>query len=243
MIRGFLIFLLMFAVGMGVAVSGAAAAPAKKPKKQEVFMPELSDSSVIIDSDNVPPEEPNLLQVKFMRLDPPAGISDRITRVVYGITKDIPPEYDHYGYEIRRYMAACGNARIYEDDSFLETQIKNVRKARVIQTYWADFISSESDEIEKLMETDATVTAVERTTFRNNRADARAFMIALQGWIDSNEKLLQSIYDLNNYYELSYPEVIFLRPYERIDYFNALQVRQVKLMEIQKYQPFSIMVY
>lgn len=243
MIRGFWLFVCVVVASVSLGVIHAEAAPPKPVKKQVVFMPELSDSSVIIDDDNIPPEEPNLLQVKFMRLDPPSGMTDRVTRIVYGITKDIPPEYDHYGYEIRRYMASCGNARIYEDDAFLETQIKNVRKAKVIQTYWADFIRSESEEIEKIMESDKMVTSVERAAFRNNRADARAFMIALQGWIDSNEKLLQAIYDLNNYYELSYPEVIFLRPYERIDYYNALQVRQAKLMEIQKYQPFSIMVY
>jgi len=68
-------------------------------------------------------------------------------------------------------------------------------------------------------------------------------MIDAQGWIDSNERLLMNIWDTQGYVQVEYPEIIFIRPGERIDFFNLFQTRQFKLREIKKYQSFAMMVY
>src|SRR4051812_43914435 len=49
-----------------------------------------------------PPIEPNFIPVKFLKTTPPKTLQERIDRLVEGIKIDTPPEYDYYGYEIRR---------------------------------------------------------------------------------------------------------------------------------------------
>lgn len=81
-------------------------------------MPVLKDLAVTIDNDDIPPNEPNIIAIRFQQDKPPKGVVERIQRLTLGITTDMPPEYDVYGYEIRRYMAQVGNAKIYQDDEF-----------------------------------------------------------------------------------------------------------------------------
>ena len=88
-------------------------------------------------------EEPFFKKVTMMKLDPPLSVRERVDRLLYGINTDVPPEYDHYGYEIRRYMTDVGNIKIFDGPEFLVKQIKNVRKARVIAEYWKKHINNE----------------------------------------------------------------------------------------------------
>ena len=218
-------------------------AHAQSVGEESVFMPELEESSVIIDDDENPPEEPTYLPVKFMRLDSPIGMKDKISRIVYGITIDVPPEYDHYGYEIRRYMVNVGNPRIYTDLNFLEEQLKNVRKAKVIVNFWTDYIDQEITNLEKEMESDPTVSSSIQNGFKENKAVARRMVAVVKSWINANELFLTSVNDLQGYYELAYPEIIFVRPHERYDFYNRLSNRQRALIELRKFQSFSRMVY
>lgn len=207
-----------------------------------IFMPELKDLAVKIDSNDTPPNEPNIVPIVFLEDVPPRGIMERISRLTQGITTDMPPEYDIYGYEIRRYMASVGNPKVYTDDDFLIEQIKNVRKARVIASYWQKHVEKEIDEIEQIIE-DKDSTSTVRTAIKQARLTTRSFMIDLQGWIDSNERLLMHLLDIQGYIQLEYPDVVFIRPNERIDFFNLFQARQHKLKEIREYQAFAMMVY
>ncbi|MCB1593088.1 MAG: hypothetical protein KDI90_11625 [Alphaproteobacteria bacterium] len=207
-----------------------------------VFMPILKKEVIIIDNDSNPPGEPNIVEITFLKDVPPRGLLDRANRLIYGITTDIPPEYDQYGYEIRRYMASVGNMKVFTDEDFLEEQIKNTRKARVIARFWQKYIEEEIDELEKLVNEKDSSSSV-WTALKQNRQITRTFIIDLQGWIDSNERLLMKIFDSFGFIQVEYPELIFMRPHERVDFFNTLQTRQAKLNAIKKYQAFALMSY
>ncbi len=239
--------LLVFSFLAVISFSAAAAAKKKAVTTDTqgydaVYMPELRELVVTIDGDDLPPNEPNIVPVKFQEDKPPRGIMERIQRLTLGISTDTPPEFDVYGYEIRRYMASVGNAKIYYDDEFLVEQLKNAKKARIIASFWQKHLQTEIEEIENIIEEKDSTSSV-RTAIKQARLETRSFIIDLQGWIDSNERLLTHILDMQGYIQFEYPEVIFIRPNERVEFFNRFQARQYKLKEIKKYQPFAMMVY
>lgn len=242
-------FLILAVTFMSLAlVAGQTEAATAKKKNRDaqgydlVFMPTMKDNVITIDNDSIPPNEPNIVPVTFLQDTPPRGLLDRVNRMVHGITVDIPPEYDQYGYEIRRYMSHVGNTKIYTDEEFLIEQIRNTRKARVIVRFWQQHLEKEVEEIEKLVAEQDSSSSV-WTALKQNRQVTRTFVIDLQGWVDSNERLLMNILDTFSYVQLDYPELIFLRPHERIEFFNLYQTRQAKLNAIKKYQAFALMSY
>lgn len=210
-----------------------------------VFEPQLKDTSVVIaDSPDIPPE-PNIIETPFYNAPDAEFVEQRIDKLLQGITVDIPPEYDHYGYEIRRYMAHIGNPAIYDHPERLKEEILNVKKARVIVTYWQKELDKEIDGIQKIIdEKGVNFPAPALTAFKQNKATVRSFMVTLQGWVDANDRFLTKAYEQHNYYQNYYPEIIFVYNVpERIDFYNLFLVKQSRLEELRKYQPFSIMVY
>lgn len=209
---------------------------------EEVFMPELHANSVIIDDDDEWPNEPNLAKVQFKKIPPLSGLGERIDRLVHGIKKDIAPEYDHYGYEIRRYMSTVGNKKIYSDSDFLIEQIKNVRKANVIADYWRKALEEEMDALKEIVENNNTISFSERTTYKQNKVAVRTFLIILRSWLAANEGFLMTILEDPNVYDINYPEII-ISDKSRIDFYNKLNLKRAKLKDIRQYQSFAMMVY
>lgn len=213
---------------------------------EEVFMPQLFSTSVTIDDDELPQDEPNIQQVDFLKLPELTSLEERIDRLIHGILTTIPPEYDHYGHEIRRYMADVGNPKIYQDgeDEFLIQRIKNVRKAAVIVKYWKEYLLSEIDDIEKEIEKEnAGILFSTKTAFKQNQTTVKTFLLSLNAWVDANEKLLMNVFDNPGIYEVYYPEIIFVKPIKRVDYYNAASLQSQKLKDIRAYPPFAMMVY
>lgn len=207
-----------------------------------VFMPELFSTSVVIGASEVQPLEPNIGEVDFQALPDLTNITERIDRLIHGITKDIAPEYDYYGYEIRRYMAHVGNVDIFESDENLVEKIKNVRKASVIAEYWKDHLESEIKEIEGILEKDKSTPFSDRTAFKQNKLTVRTFLIVLHGWLDTNERFLMHIYENPFVYQVFYPEVI-ISGKSRIEFYNAFLLKQAKLKDLKNYTIFAMMVY
>jgi hypothetical protein len=231
-----LLILAVAAINLAFVAETAARAKPKVTAKDSqgydlVFMPTMKDNIITIDNDNLPPPEPNIVPVTFLQDTPPRGLLDRVNRLSHGIAVDIPPEYDQYGYEIRRYMSGVGNVKIYTDE-----------EARVIVRFWQQHLEKELGELEALINEQDSSSSV-WTALKQNRQLTRSFIIDLQGWVDANERLLLKIFDLFGYVQLQYPELIFLRPHERIDFFNLYQIRQAKLNAIKKYQAFALMAY
>lgn len=210
---------------------------------EEIFMPELTSTSVIVDRDAELPLEPNLGPTRYLKYPPINSLSERVDRLVYGITIDVKPELDHYGYEIRRYMSHVGNVKIFDDPEFLVEQIKNTRKARVVADYWKAHVDEEIEAIDKIMGDDELIPITARTKYKQNSIGAKTFLISLKSWIDANERLLLQIYRQPELYEVLYPEILVVVPTTRRDFYNLVSVRQSKLKDIQNYQPFALVVY
>ncbi len=243
-VRSFILLLLMVTASYFSHISEAFSGNLNASSEyEEVFMPVMDAASVIIDDDDVPPVEPNLLKAKFLKYPPLSGIGERVDRLVYGIKTDIKPELDHYGYEIRRYMSHVGNIQIYNDNEFLLRQIVNVRKAGVIAEYWKKHLDKEISEIEKIIEENTSIELRIRTSFKQNRSTAQTFMIILGSWIDANKRLLESIKQDPDIYKVEYPKIEISIPSERVNFFNLYSKRQAKLKDIRRYTPFAMMVY
>ena len=210
---------------------------------EPVFMPVMTSTSVVIDADEVLPQEPNLGQTRFLKYPQVASLEERVARLVYGIETDIKPELDHYGYEIRRYMSHVVNIEIFEDPELLTQELRNIKKARIIGDYWKKHIDQEIREIETIIEEDTSIDLRVRTAFKQNKVAVQTFLISLKSWIDSNERLLLFIRKQPEIYEVIYPEVIVVVPTSRVEFYNLFATKQAKLKDIQRYQPFALMVY
>ncbi len=247
--NNFMRFLILFIAVIAIlAPQMSWARPAKQEMNdsgyEEVVMPELFDSSTTIDNDEEPPLEPNIGEVKFLKMPPVNGVQGRVDRLVEGITRDVPPEYDHYGYEIRRYMSRVGNTKIFTDEEYLKDQIKNVRKASVIADYWRNFLDKEIAELDEIIDSESESVAFStRTSFKQNRTTVSTFLISLKSWIDSNEHLLLHVFDNPGEFEVMYPEIMISQNSENIEFYNRSLVKQTKLKEIKAYGPFAMMAY
>lgn len=212
-----------------------------------VFMSKLKGDVILLGDSEKPPREPFLSENDFLKYPPLRSVEERVSRLLHGIVSDIQPEYDHYGYEIRRYMAHTGNIKIYEDQDYLKKQISNAKVAFIIAEYWEKYIRSEIDEIGTILDEDQrednVISFQARTAFRQNKVKVQGFLISLKGWIIANEEMLRLVNSNFSEFKLVYPEVMVRVAENRINFYNAITSRQVKLKEIKKYVPFSIMVY
>ncbi|MAF97743.1 MAG: hypothetical protein CMH26_03825 [Micavibrio sp.] len=190
-------------------------------------------------------EEPFFKKVTMMKLDPPLSVRERVDRLLYGINTDVPPEYDHYGYEIRRYMSTVGNPKGITDPQYLETQLKNIKSALIILEYWGKALEKEIDEIEAVIQ-ERGDTGSTRSTFRYNRALVKAFLVETRSWIENNRMLLEMLQDLGPK-GYSYNEengyIGFLNK-EDLQQFVAIYESKMKaLRQMRDYLPFQMMIY
>lgn len=189
-----------------------------------------------------PPSDPQIPKVKFLKLEPPGSLQDRIDRLIHGIKIDVPPEYDHYGYEIRRYMAHAGNEEIYKDRKRLEQELTNIQNAKVVFSYWMVEIRKEVQGIEAEIEANNGSSGT-RTAFNYNRGIVDAFQIEAQSWLNNNEDIVKFLVDNAGEYKLDKARLIFLQP-EAMQAFSALfDAREKSRERINAYQPFAIMLY
>lgn len=208
-----------------------------------VFDAILKDNTVVVHDSPTPPEEPNILEVTYLNLPAISTFEMRIDRLIQGIMIDVPPEYDHYGYEIRRYMARIGNPEIFENEERLRKELANVKRARIVFSYWQKSVDKEIGELEEYAKNN-NISSVARSSYSKNKATVRSFMVALQGWIDSNERFLEHALSAKHTFESFYPDIVFLQQgADVIDFYNNFRAKQSRLEAIRKYRPFSIMVY
>lgn len=208
---------------------------------EDVFQPIMLSTSILVDDDDDKPQEPVFTDVKYKEILPYNGIEDRVKRLTQGVSESIPPEFDHYGHEIRKYMARTGNFKIYSDEEFLKEQIKSVKKARVVMEYWEKYVKQEIDEIDAQIN-GKFVTSATKTAHKQNKARLKTFMVVLKSWIDSNERLLMYLFNNPGIVEIEYPELI-VQPRNRVGLYNLLAFKQQKLKELKQFQPFEMMVY
>jgi len=189
-----------------------------------------------------PPVEPNFPPVKFLKIAPPKNLQDRIDRLVEGIITDIPPEYDYYGYEIRRYMAHAGAPEIYAEEKRLSDEALNVKKAHIVYNYWQEYLSDEmkaiGDEIEKTKPSSNI-----RDAFKYNSGIVAAFEIECRAWLDNNEALLDFIASDRDSFIFEKPTLTFNASSDRAAFVSILTAREKALAQMSKYHAFAGMIY
>lgn len=234
-----LVFVLFIFV-MGVSTSVIAS---EEKKEEIIFEPVLKDLSVVIGPEEIKLEVPNILKTKFLNIPQVSNTEQRIEKLLQGITLDIPPEYDHYGYEIRRYMANIGDVGVYESKDRLIEALTNVRKAKVIADYWRKTLDKELEFIDAQVESSA-VSQPAIVLYKQNKSTVRTFLLTLKGWIDSNERVFSFLLTKQGEYESYYPEIVFrVQSGDVVDFYNMFLLKQTKLKMIRKYPPFAMMVY
>lgn len=210
---------------------------------EKAIAPQLDAGAIIVDNDTLQPEKPIIVKIKFLKQPPLTGIKERVNRLILGIALDVPPEFDHYGYEIRRYMSAVGDMRVYSDTDFLIKQIVAVRKAKVIAEYWENHTSDEIKAMEQEIENGTNIPLTLKREFLENRSTVESFMLILNSWLDANERLLMFIFNNQGIYNIDYPQILITASQKRIDLFNLIAIKQSKLRLIQNYRLWEFMRY
>lgn len=189
-----------------------------------------------------PPVEPHFKQVKFIKQPEPKTLSERIDRLIHGIYIDIPPEYDHYGYEIRRHMKSIGTPNDLHNTLLLPEKIRNAKAARVILNYWKKELSDEIKEIEVLMESRDT-TIAQKTTFRYNKRIVTTFLPEAYEWIDGNIYFLEYLQEISGQFYVNYPFYQIPNSNHRKKVKELYDQREQALENIVKYSPYRAMIY
>lgn len=186
--------------------------------------------------------EPDFQPVTFKKMNKPVTIEEWLDLVVQGILTDVPPEYDYYGYEIRRYMAKIGSDDVYKTQSRLTEEIQNISKARVILDYWNRHLSKYIEHIEQMIETQ-NASATIRSTYKYNTGAIQKFQIDIQRWFDANEMFLDFLTKERTSYKFD-DGVLKFNNHVELGAFKALIDARNKARDtMNEYHSFSMMAY
>lgn len=188
-------------------------------------------------------EDPEFDNVKYLKLEPPKSLRERIDRLIHGSYVDLPPEYDHYGYEIRKYMAHVGGPLIPASTVNLKGQLQNIQSAKKIAELWRKKQLEEIRAIETKMEEHASSSSY-RPKFKYNAGTVKAFFTELDSWLDNNEALLEYLLEIGpNAYTYEAPVFKFKDNKQRMSYARLYDAQLRSLEVIRKYPPFRVMLY
>lgn len=189
-----------------------------------------------------PPSEPVFEKVEYQKLEPPLHLQERIERLIHGIKVDIPPEYDHYGYEIRRYMARVAGPKVLASQKNIEGQLQNIKNAEIILKYWRDTHAKEIAAIEA--EIEASNSSSYSTSFKYHRGVANAFFVEAGSWMNNNRAVLEYLQELGPQgYTFRDGKIKFGSRKELTKFLALFKAQREALEIIQGYTPFRMMVY
>lgn len=197
------------------------------------------------DSFYIPQQEPVFKEVQFLKHTPPATMQERVERLLHGVTVDLPPEYDHYGYELRRYMASIGGPDVLGDRARLESEMKNIKKAGIVLDYWQKVLVQEVQDIKAALEADEKISRDVRSAYSYNQARVNNFINDAELWIRSNEEFGKFMLEHEHEVDYQYhdPKIEFLRDQDRDRFIKLYKARERARLQINTYQPFMMMVY
>lgn len=248
MMNRFFIFVLFLTLSasFGIPQVHAQEYSVDKRSNETIALPNIQHpkrpKSAYIDQTISDPVEPHFKQVKFLKQPPPKTLSERVDRLIHGIYIDIPPEYDHYGYEIRRHMKSILTPNDLHNTLILPEKIRNAKTAQVILNYWKKELNEEIKAIEKEIEnTDTTVGL--RTTFRYNKRIVTTFLPEAYEWVDRNIEFLEYLRSISGEFYVNYPFYQIPNSRHREEVQELYYKREEALENIIKYSPFRAMVY
>jgi len=187
--------------------------------------------------------EPEFKPVKFYKLDPPKTLRERVERLTHGMLMDMPPEYDHYGYEVRRFMAQVGNPAVLDSPKNIKGQLQNIKVAQKVAADWQAAHLKETKEIEiQIEETNASSSV--RSLYHTQKSEAQAFFLELNSWIKNNRDSLNYLLEIGpNRYQFQDGEFRFRSSEEFKKYLALHESRLRALSQMHDYTPFRVMVY
>lgn len=189
------------------------------------------------------PAEPGFEKVTYLKQEPCTMLRERIERLIHGIYVDIPPEYDHYGYEIRRYMAHIGGQDVLNSSHNIRAQLKNIKNAQIILKYWREAVNKEAEAIEAEIGKTTGDSSI-RSSLKYHRGVAQAFFTEAASWMRNNQGLLEYLDGLDkDTYEFAQPTMVFNDTNALRHYAALLKARDKSLKQMQEYAPFIKMVY
>jgi hypothetical protein len=188
------------------------------------------------------PAEPAIPEVTFYEFEKPDHLQGLAESLVHGVTIGLPPEYDHYGYELRRYMKSVGNFEVYKNRAALERELLNIKKSLVVFKYWREKLNEDMAGVEKRLETENASSQV-RTTYKLNAGILRAFMIEGQSWINANQAMLEFLKSRQSQYLFEDGQLKFVTAGDRRKFLSLYDARERARNQIHQYDPFRIMVY
>lgn len=187
--------------------------------------------------------EPEFKPVKFYKLDPPKTLRERVERLTHGMLMDMPPEYDYYGYEIRRFMARIGNPAVMDSPTNIKGQLQNIQVAQKVAADWQAAHLKEAREIERLIEETDASSAV-RSLYQTQKSEAQAFFLELNRWIRNNRDSLNYLLEIGTgRYQYQDGEFRFRSSEEFKKYLFLHESRLRTLERMHEYTPFRVMVY
>lgn len=193
--------------------------------------------------DYAPPAEPNISPVSFLKIEKAYTVQGRIEQLLHGIVVDVPPEYDHYGYEMRRYMASVAGPQVLGNPQRLEEELSNIHRARIILQYWRKKLEGDMAALEKEVE-GPDVSPSYKTGFKYNKGVVLAFFAECGSWLDNNENVLKYLLDVGpDAYSYKDPSMSFEDKAQRAKFVSLYESRERALKQMQDYTPFRIMIY
>ena len=187
--------------------------------------------------------EPSFPEIKFFKYPAPATLSARIDTILHGVTVSLPPEYDLYGYELRRYMSRIAGPEAMASTERLAAEIANAKRAKIILEYWGKEITGLIDELGAEIEADDNIDSATRTSYRFKSGKAKAFLVEANSWVDNNQAFLEALYAMRGSYEYIDPSINFRDEEDLKEFTRLFRAREKALSFIHAYPPFRMMAY
>lgn len=190
------------------------------------------------------PIAPTLPKVTFYEFDRPTHIEGRVERLIHGIEITLPSEYDHYGYELRRYMNKIGRVDIYTNREAMEGELLNIQKAGIVFRHWREELLREIDELEAAIKVQGQgVSSKVKAKFNLNKTIVNGFVIEAQAWLAHNRRFLEFLADNRKQYAFENGRFLFLTNMHARQFLDLFQARAQARQQIVRYDPFGTAVY
>lgn len=187
--------------------------------------------------------DPVFEAVRYLKQLPPETRRERIERLVHGVSIDLPPEYDYYGYEIRRFMASVGGPMVLASQNNISGQLQNINTAQKIAHEWQVEVMTEVKNIEDSFE-EKEPTSSERGLFKFNKGTVIAFFVELNSWLNNNERALSFLRDVGEEgFTFEDPVFRFASNRDLKRFQNIYKAQYQSLVQLHKYPPFRMMMY
>lgn len=219
-------------------VENLSAAKGENADKADKKKDEEDEEEVII-----PPTEPVYPPVRHVVFDWPVDLHARIEALLHGLSMDMPPEYDYYGYEIRRYMVSVCNINVLASKDNIKGQLINIENAENVLRNWRKDLNRRMAQIEQQMDEEGAEPD-DRVLYRYNKGKVSAFFAETESWIRNNKALLQYLHRLGkDNYKIKGSKFSFRNEADLEKFVSLYDARERALQQMRKYTPFKLMIY